>query len=260
MRTYVTTITPEKAAELLKLNTMNRPVKKNWVSKIAEIMRQGAWKLNGESIKFNSRVLLDGQHRLMACVLAAVPFVTLVAEGVDEDTFSTIDAGIPRSGMDTLSLKKEKNAAKLAAALRLVDRYMTGRMSSWICYSNSEMLGLLEKYPDIRESVNRAETNRRLIAPSIVAAAHYLFSRKDPTLADLFIDQVLKGEGLKEGEPAYVFRERMVRNSLNNAKLGPDHVFALFIKSWNLMRSGKQCRRVVFMEGDSKAEEFPLVQ
>ena len=68
MKVSVKTITPAQAKKLLERNTNNRPVSKPHVKFLCGVIRRGEWKLNGDAIRFNSERLVDGQHRLAACI------------------------------------------------------------------------------------------------------------------------------------------------------------------------------------------------
>lgn len=88
MNTRIETITPERAKMALENNPNNRRVSIANVKKYAEDMRSGNWQLNGEPICFDSHGnLLNGQHRLEACILADTPFMTVVAYDVEATTF-----------------------------------------------------------------------------------------------------------------------------------------------------------------------------
>lgn len=91
-------ITPEKAAEYLKMNTNNyRRLNKNKVATYAEDIRNGNWKTNGESISFDQDgILKNGQHRLAAIVEANKPIMTLVVRGVENDV-GIYDSGMTRT-------------------------------------------------------------------------------------------------------------------------------------------------------------------
>ena len=260
MNTTWKTITPELANEWLASNDRNRPVKQNHVRNLAREMQEGRWKENGETIKRNGTTLIDGQHRLLACIRAKTSFRSLVVEGIDSDVFDSIDSGICRSGSDTLAVLGEKNTKRLAASLIIVERYMTGTMETGTRkFSNSEIENLLLKYPKIRESVRRSDFNTRLVPPSLVSALHFLFSQKDAHLADLFMQKMLKGNELEEGDPVYVLRERLVRNSLEKAKLSPVYISALIIKAWNFMRNGQRIYHLRYRERGDSRETFPLI-
>jgi hypothetical protein len=261
MKTYWIDITPKIASDWLKANTRNRRIKESHVRFLAREMELGRWAENGETIKKNGDLLLDGQHRLLACVRSNTSFRTLVVEGLSEEAFNTIDTNVPRSGSDTLSVQGEKNTSRLSAALGFVHRYLTGTVGAqWTKLSNLEIQQLLEQHPGIRNSTNRSEFNTRLIPVSILSACHYLFSQKDPALADIFVGKLLKGSGLTEGEPVYVLRERLVQNSLAKAKLHPDYISALLIKTWNHTRAGTQVKILHFRNQGESIEVFPLVR
>lgn len=104
--TRVLTITPELAEEILKRNARNRGIRRAKVKEYAKAMEEGRWQLNGDNITFGARqyILLDGQHRLHACVLSGVSFVTDVRFGINEDFFTLMDNNIKRGNADILKI------------------------------------------------------------------------------------------------------------------------------------------------------------
>lgn len=259
-QTYWKTITPSLASEWLRTNSRNRPVKDHHVRYLAGEMTAGRWQENGETIKKNGDKLLDGQHRLLACVRAGVPFRSLVVEGLNDSVFMSIDGGVGRSGSDTLSVMGEKNTKRLAAALSIVESYFTGTMGpKRKKFSNLQIEDLLLKHPGIRASVNLQLVSSKLAPPATMAAFHYLFSQKDKAMADEFIEKVLKGHNMTPGDPACAMRERLIRNSLDKAKLEPDYIAALLIKAWNATRGGQQIKSLSFRDRGEQREAFPLI-
>lgn len=94
MKVDVETITPKMAEEYLKHNKINRTLKDKRVTSYANDMKDGAWQLNGEAIRFNkSGDLIDGQHRLNAIIRANKPIQTVVMRGIN-DTVSVYDRGL----------------------------------------------------------------------------------------------------------------------------------------------------------------------
>ena len=79
-------ITPEIAAEYLKVNVKNyRKLQRPVMKRYAEDMKAGRWELNGEPIVFdNNGMLKNGQHRLAAVILAGATVEMVVVRGVDE--------------------------------------------------------------------------------------------------------------------------------------------------------------------------------
>ena len=260
MNVKLTTVTPEWAEETLKKNIGNRPLNIQHVDKLAKEMTKGRWKVNGDTICLNGSRVIDGQHRLHAVMQSGITIETLVVEGLSSDVFDTKDVGKRRSAGDTLGVAGEQNACRLAAALILIDKYFTGRVEKSVSYSNTEMEELLLKYPESRQSIQTSMGTKGLITPSVLDACHYLFSRKDPVLADQFVDKVLRGISLTEGSPWYVLRERLVNNSLSKAKLKKPYLMALCIKAWNHARAGTTVKILKFSQDGANTEDFPIVR
>ncbi len=108
LETGVVEITPELAKDILEnRNHDNRPLKKAHVKMLSTALKNDEWMLNGETISFSkSGRLLDGQHRLTACINADKSFKTVIIKGIeDEAAFGTIDTGKPRSVTDLMSLQ-----------------------------------------------------------------------------------------------------------------------------------------------------------
>jgi hypothetical protein len=260
MNVKLTTVTPEWAEETLIKNIGNRPLNIKHVDKLAKEMTEGRWKVNGDTICLNGSRVIDGQHRLHAVVQSGITIETLVVEGLPTNVFDTKDVGKRRSAGDTLGVAGEQNGCRLAAALVLIDKYFTGRVDKSVSYSNTEMEELLVKYPESRQSLQTSMGTKGLIPPSVLDACHYLFSRKDPVLADQFVDKVLQGTSLTAGSPWYVLRERLVNNSMSKAKLKKAYLMALCIKAWNNARSGTTLKLLKFSQEGGAQENFPIVQ
>ena len=83
--------------------------------------------LNGETVKIASDgTILDGQHRLYACIQAGVPFETVVIRGLPPEAQDTIDTGMARKFADQLALRGEVNTPLLAAITRWAMRWLRG--------------------------------------------------------------------------------------------------------------------------------------
>lgn len=128
METTIEIITPAIAADYLKHNTKNRNISERKVAAYALEMREGRWKLNGQTISFDvDGVLNDGQHRLRACIAANISFPCIVVRGTDADVMDTIDCGRARTAGDVLKIKGIAQANHKASAarkfLRLSDGY-----------------------------------------------------------------------------------------------------------------------------------------
>jgi hypothetical protein len=103
-------ITPVQAALILEHNGHNRNLNNPRLNSLMGVLVRGEWRPTHQGIAFyNDGVLMDGQHRLGACVLTDIPLAPImVSGGFDKKDNVAIDAGGPR---------KAKDAAKLAGQI-----------------------------------------------------------------------------------------------------------------------------------------------
>ena len=254
-------LTPEKAKELLVTNTNNRPLNQRMVDRLTLEMKEGKWLVNGDTIRVSKTgVLLDGQHRLSAVVKSGITITAALVSEIDDAVFHTIDTGDTRDASDVLAIDGYKSAALRAAVLRILDAY--DKDSDFFRKSqltNLEFLTLAQKHPGLDRSLvfsKKAESGK-LIQPSVICAAHYIFSRIDRESADKFITQVATGEEIKSTDAAFVLRRRLTSNLASKSKLPAIYIFALVIKAWNGFRLGKKVGALRFREEGERAERFP---
>lgn len=257
------TITPEMAKKILSNNSNNRPMKLRHLAFLCEEMRAGRWKMNGDAIRIAiDGSLIDGQHRLMAVLQTGISITTLLVTGLDPDAFDTIDSCARRSGGDTLAVAGEKNCRNLAAALVVADDLLAGKNDfvRSMRTSNAEVLNMLARHPEIRDSLSWGKALVRLAPASISVAMHYIFRRRDREKADAFFNAVATGVGLEFDSPAYLLRQRLIDNATAKAKLTRRYTAALFIKAWNSFKTGQRLKNLRFREVGDAAEQFPSVR
>ncbi len=100
------TLTPKLASELLDMNTHNRPVRDGYVELLANEILEGRWRdYTGDTIRISkTKIVLDGQHRMKAVILANKPIKTHIIYGVDPNAMDVIDTGMRRQPADVLHL------------------------------------------------------------------------------------------------------------------------------------------------------------
>lgn len=104
-------ITPDIAKTYLA--TMDQPngipvyqrhLSKNRVYELAKDIKAGGWRLTHQSIAFNlDGVLIDGQHRMNAVIMANTPIQSWVHRNVPQKAMACIDIGAKRSVCDSLN-------------------------------------------------------------------------------------------------------------------------------------------------------------
>lgn len=281
----VEVITPEIAKRYLSVMGKNRKLTDARVVELALQMESGDWVLNGETIKFDADgKLIDGQHRLEACILAGKPFSSYVAHGIsDPKAFATINTGKSRTYGDVFSAAGVKDANNVSAAAWLIYQYRNGlltlsgakavrtqafrKMVKGTRYvdtatprhiSKDALLGHAAGWlPQIERSMSVARTcgGAKLMGLSVLAACHFLFSEKDESMATAFLNDLGSGAGLRPDDPVHVLREKLVSHLSGRARLHRHALLFLVFKAWNKRRSGERSKVLKIVDG----EEFPKV-
>jgi len=253
------TVTPQEAREWLDTkNSRNRPVSENAVAKYAQEMKDGRWKDNGQPILFGeSKQLLNGQHRLLACLRSNKPFITSITWGVPDEVFDTIDDANSRSLADVLHIKGETSSNLLSAGLRFLWIYTRGEIErrdlrKGQIATKPLLEATLEKHPKMRQSVKfysmlKQRPGGLLIPAGMAIGLHYLFSLVDETKADEFFTRLQSGLELTDDNPIYILRNRLIAGQKEaSTKLTPPAMYYYVVISWNAYASGTYVKRLVF--------------
>lgn len=108
-------ITPEMALKYLDKNKRNRSASSLSVNQYAKDMLAGKWEPTHQGIAFyDSGLLADGQHRLLAIVRAGIPVSMLVTRGIAENCAMVIDQGCKRTLADAIKIGGGDSAQWLA--------------------------------------------------------------------------------------------------------------------------------------------------
>lgn len=258
----VMTVTPEVAAQWLEQNIGNRKHRSRVVDQYARDMSAGNWKLTGDSIKRNGSRILDGQHRLMACVKAGVAFQTVVATGVEDGAHVAIDAGAKRTMADELRWQGVGDPATTAAIITLLWRWRQGVLLNPTQPTKAETLALWQSTASVGEAVNAA---RRLYGatriPTTSTGAVYIeVAAYDETIAGEWIEYLTRGTAYVEGDPALALRNYAVRVRATRA-IRPTQVewLAVTIKSFNAWVNGTPMKMAKWARLGRNRETFPVL-
>lgn len=247
MNSSILLVTPKHAAQMLALNDGNRPISKQTTNKYADMMARGEWRLTGEPLIFGTNgKLLNGQHRLTACIRANVSFQSLIVYGAEPDVFNVLDSGKKRTAADVFAISGEKDYTTLAASVRAIwsikqtELNQTDARSVFsFMPSVIELQQTLEDHPAIREWVTKASPLKKIADRSLMAALIYLFSLKHAEKASNFLDRLIDGAGLTAKHPILVLRDRLIVNKASTSNLPRLDIAALTIKAWNAYSQGK---------------------
>jgi hypothetical protein len=256
-------VTPQLAQQWLERNVHNRPLSDITVIAYALDMLEGRWQYNGAAIQFDSSgKLIDGQHRLKACVEAGVPFQAIVVFDLPPEAMRTIDIGKPRTSGHIAQLEGAQNAACACAVAGLVilhQRHGIRHMNDPRCQpTKTQVVETVGKLPGLDAAVAQAKLlARKIAAPRLVGFCWYVFAEQNRKLADRFFNELASGLSLSPTNPVYHLRERLLADRQAKAKLQQLEVVALFFKAWIYYRDDRPLRRLFWKSDGAAPEKFP---
>ena len=241
------TITPEVAAQWLKANKHNRPVRGRHVEFLASEMTSGNWQMNGQGLVIaENEEILDGQHRLLACIEAGIPFRTMVIYGVDPKAFKTIDTGAPRTGIDALALHRPDLPTyvvkAVGSAVPWCLRLESGFVGMRVKISNTDMLEYVDTHPSLwhcAEMLVRYPADARPMSTAMGTGCYEVMQRKDAIKAEKFMRRLFTGELLETHDVEYLIRTQFMKTAQTTTKLPMEVRMKKVVLGWNWIRRGK---------------------
>jgi len=258
-------ITPDIAAGLL---TRRRPAGKRNASAVAsyaQAMRNGEWVLNGMPVILSRNgFLLDGLQRLHACIEAAVPFITVLAENVPDDTVHTIDQQRRRSFTGVLETRGIPHAAAVAGLLAKLIRYEDGTLTRGTSTPPwSRMERALEANRDEIDTAVKFSFDHpaRLLTESIRTPLSFMGLQVDRTAIRRLLDAIAHPERFDADEPGVMIRRRLAEGRSDPTRRVPAvTAFALCVKAFNDTVAGTRSDAYVWQDiarNRRSGEEFP---
>ena len=237
-------VTPEMARMFLSKSRKNRPIRQPVVDKYADKMRRKMWRFTGDAIRFDwDGNLIDGQHRLHACVSANVAFETLIVRGLDPEVMDVIDTGNKRAIGAILHIKGYASSHYVAATSRWLMAIKNGGVSKQRAYDSLDILMIAERHPLIIESINKSAGAFGCGRLSLVTALHYVgvnLLNKEKE-ADSFLKVFTSPSApTYEGDPAVIWREHCLRARKAGATLDGDVAYPNLLTAFNLHMIGKK--------------------
>lgn len=243
-------ITPELAKFWLENNnSRNRKIIREHVKMLATDIMNGQWMQNGQPIVFGTDGnILNGQHRLAACVEANLPIENMVATGVDPNAFSTYDTNKRRAltvaGKDIEVTSLEE--AAIRSALRMMIRVDRGD-KSWENknkLSSSVLMSALERHPDIIasaiEAANDQKKHKKLyVTLGTLTFIKYYMRLEHYDLANIFYSYILDGSQIPRGSWITQWRDELMiaaAQTSTTAKPRRAGVLQLLHKGWEIFK------------------------
>ena len=244
MKTF---ISPNTAKEILERNTLNRVPTTALIASIAEEIKIGNFVYNGESIIISDRGnLLDGQHRLMACVCANKGIEVNLVAGVSEKVMPTIDTGRARTAKDVFSILGVKNSSSVSTSIRyILERFgKQSRLSTTkkgvgaIRYSHTNLIEFYNEHTILLDEIvtftrHLYNTGTRIITDGKITAFIYLFSyEEDSNIVIDFFREIMLGINISTSNVATILRNKLINDKISKFKMTNSSKTDLIIKAF----------------------------
>lgn len=230
--------------------------------------------INGEPLIFDWNMkLLNGQHRLYACIETGEPFPAAIMYGVNPDAFSTMDGGKTRTAAQILQMAQFENTSTLSTACR----YFFKQQLGWFPWSSTnegissvsshQLLLVARENPGI---IGSTEHVRSLYGkgpeprPSAGFGSffHYVVSDVLKLRAEVetFLDLLFLGANPDVNCPIKRFRDYMAAASkTKGGRLHGWHQQKAWIIAWELWRAQISLKTVKAFEKEVEGTPKPFI-
>lgn len=256
------TITPERAAKMLERFFNVRPLLRSHVVELAHAMTMGTWTPNGATILIDEKgFVVDGEHRLRACVMAGVPFRTLVVYGFPRENVMAIDSGQRRrTAGQVVKARGTKNANSVAALAKALILSERGIPPARLCQMRTvDVSGLVlfieQDQANLEQAVVAIGPALRSTRLPLAALALIAYRAATSPKLEPFLTFLATGEGGRRGDPVFALRERVL-SGYESTRIETSMACALTWKAWNATVKG--VRVEVLRIGPNEEIALPL--
>jgi hypothetical protein len=225
-------------------NKSNRKPSKHIIAKYAQTMREGRWLLTHQGIAFDDLdLLLDGQHRLGAIVLANTPIMMHVSSGISRDTFAVLDTGFKRSAAHLINHPHRIVIAAAARVIGAVTGTLSGSHVSGGVYAggaeNDQTLAIVDDWPELAiyaAAVIRCYKNTGIPGPPHLAIIAEAARTPYRDQIDSWLDGLIEGINLSASDPRRHLAKRFANQRERRALTGAGArrpAYCLIAKAWN---------------------------
>lgn len=271
-------INPKMAYTLLHDNK-NRNVKKVNLQKIATSIKSDGWDVGISMLVFTSAGrLIDGQHRLKACIATNTPIVSIYSIVPDtEFAMRSIDRGAKRSLADDLRLAGASSSKLLATVIRALYAYDAGvtpdayfasdRYKSVVTdadynrfyNTHKDEIDVITAYTGKFYNNLRKHT-APVIGPRALAFLFATFYNIDSEEAVNFFGMLSSSKVAGCSNVILQLRQKLADLARMSATPSMRIVAACVIKTWNAYITGETLSQLTFRGGGAHPEKFPKVK
>lgn len=247
VKVSVVQMTPEMAENFMQKNSKNRKLDIRYVQAIARDMKNGNWAMNGDAIRMSSTgFLIDGQHRLSACIMSKTAFETLLIENIDESAMITIDGGKRRNYSDHLKIQGYQNASGISTALSflLMIAAQVPKVQGQLYFTKADYDAAFEKNEGIVDSVSLAKSTFYR-SDALLAAIHYIATQSGHAeKADKFLQTWKDGQINYVDDPIVLIRNILLKEQVKTKKMKVEIKNKLIMLSWQKFHNYEPLQRV----------------
>lgn len=243
MRSVVISFSPDAAGAILELtNRRNRRIQRYYLQRVLAEMDAGKHRFTGDTIKFDRNgTLIDGQHRLYACVKSGRTWKTHVVFGLEPDTIDVIDSGKRRTAADLLTISGVANGTVLSSGVRWalifegskgfrdevspheILTLVRGRMADMPLYmAGSRHLWVAFKHP-----------------PGLMLGLLWTIAQHAPAVPETFVHEWLHGARVGRNETFDVLSNRLRTLAHEGVTLSHKLRAALIVQAFNCWFAGE---------------------
>lgn len=255
------TITPALAQKWLdeNANTANRNIAKHSLTSYEQDMQAGNWLPTGDPIRFDDAgMLIDGHHRLTACVNSGQEFRSLVVTDVPREAIHALDIGRRRTLGDHLKMDGlKRNGAAVASTISTVLRYRSASINKTY-FNHLDALAFYEENNALVEAAAAVASKYSNDGPRIPFATIgfiYIETAENKSLVEDFFSRVASGSMLEKGTPEYALHRWWMAERMSRTKTSRFDRLAITVKAWNAFVSNE----TVGILRLGKDEAFPTV-
>jgi hypothetical protein len=261
-------LSPEEAAGLLERRHPTARLLDGSIRAYAQAMREGRWVPNGMPVILSREgVLLDGVQRLAAAVQSGVALNTLLAEGVEDSAFYSIDQHRRRSLAGILRPRGVQHHHLLAGLMMRLVRYDEGTLTGPASppASLAQLEQILGSSTAHHEALSRSLAMPDSPLPEPVRSMIlFMGYQVNPAATDRLLQAVRAPDLWPPDEPGVLLRQEIERGQ-EDAAAAPSttKLIALSIKALNATMRGEKPRRLTWAErpvGGRSAEPFPKLE
>lgn len=268
-------ITPEIAVNLLRRNRpgANRKIDPATVFYYARQMAHGQWKATGQPMLFREDgVMLDAQHRVLACIISGVTIRSYVVTGVEQipNLFAYIDNSRPRTAATALQTAGFNGVATLISkVIRLGEEvkagvYNRGGATKLPRMAPIDMLELRDEYPNVQQAARSTVSDWDRVVEYLKkgtrkeVVAYFgmrIIDLFGEDVAEEFFDEVMADHERDKDDPIASLRKSIDKED-REKPLKKQQVLANLIHTFNAWRANRPLGRKTILQGHDDLPRF----